>query len=91
MDAKKVQEVIDIYREKLTEIGVRPIDYPHDDIVVTSSDKLGHCLGMLLKMEEFTKENRMDKVFRWLGFIQGVLWSEQVYSMTDLQNHNRPQ
>jgi hypothetical protein len=90
MDAKKVQEVIDTYRAKLTERGVRPIDYAHEEIVFLKESKLGHCLGMLSKMEEFLKENRMDKVFRWLGFVQGVLWSEGAYTLEELKNHNRP-
>ena len=44
---------------------------------------------MLDKMEIFIKEGRMDKVYRWLGFIQGVLWSQRIYTLADLMNHNR--
>jgi hypothetical protein len=45
---------------------------------------------MLDKMLEFIRENRMEKVFRWLGFVQGVLWAHGIYSLENLQNHNRP-
>jgi len=49
-----------------------------------------HCHGMLDKMEEFVKEGRIEKAFRWLGFVQGCLWLAGHYSLEDLMNHNRP-
>ncbi|MDD2696684.1 MAG: hypothetical protein PHE52_00800 [Candidatus Pacebacteria bacterium] len=45
---------------------------------------------MLDKMEGFLKEGRIEKAFRWLGFIQGCLWSTGEYTLEDLMNHNRP-
>jgi hypothetical protein len=44
---------------------------------------------MLDKMEGFISENRMDKVFRWLGFLQGFLWSQKIYTLAELTGHNR--
>ena len=41
-------------------------------------------------MEMFLKESRIDKVNRWLGFIQGVLWCCGVYTINELREHNRP-
>jgi hypothetical protein len=35
-------------------------------------------------------EERMDKVFRWLGFMQGVLWTLDVYTLDELKAHNMP-
>lgn len=29
------------------------------------------------------------KAMRWLGFIQGVLWAEHVFTVHDLKEHNR--
>jgi hypothetical protein len=89
MDAKKVQEVIDVYRAKLEELGAKPIDYTHTEFVYLGEEKLGHCLGMLPQMEQFIKDNEMDKVFRWLGFIQGVLWVEGIYTLEEMRSHNR--
>lgn len=91
MDVQKVLEVIDIYRKHLTEgHTVASIDYPHDKQVIIKDDVLGHCLGMLDKMEEFVREGRMEKAFRWLGFVQGCLWSSSCYVLEELKNHNRP-
>lgn len=90
MTPAKVLEVIEGYRALFVERGFGVIDYPHDEILDTEEHGLEHCHGMLDKMVAFVREARMEKVFRWLGFIQGVLWANRIYAMTDLQNHNRP-
>jgi len=51
---------------------------------------LKHALTMVPKAIAFFMEGRREKGFRWLGFIQGVLWSEGYYSIEELKNHNRP-
>jgi len=50
-----------------------------------------HMLTMIPKMREFLKEGRREKTFRWLGFIQGVLWAKGVFNLEELKNHNRPE
>ncbi len=89
MTPEKVREVIAAYRAAFEERGIDPFDYPHDEVLYATSCGLRHCRGMLDKMEVFITENRMDKVYRWLGFIQGVLWSQGFYTLKDLMNHNR--
>jgi len=51
---------------------------------------LNHAFSMLSEMENFLKEGRREKFFRWLGFLQGVLWSFSEFSLNELRNHNRP-
>lgn len=89
MNPEKVQQVISTYRQKFEELGIGKKDYPHEDLLDAPEQGLEHCHGMLDKMEGFLSENRMDKVFRWLGFLQGFLWSQRMYTLTDLTNHNR--
>jgi len=89
MTPDKVREVIEIYRALFEKLGIEKIDYPHEEIVDLPSDILGHCYGMLDRMLSFIEEGRMEKVFRWLGFIQGCLWSTKTYVLEDLKNHNR--
>lgn len=33
---------------------------------------------------------RAEKAMRWLGFIQGVLWSAGDFNVDDLKTHSRP-
>jgi len=90
MTPEKVLQVVETYRRLFIERGVGKVDYPHDGFLNHVEIGLDHCHGMLNKMVEFVNERRMEKVFRWLGFIQGVLWSNRVYTLVDLKNHNRP-
>ncbi|MEK7519908.1 MAG: hypothetical protein AAB581_01530, partial [Patescibacteria group bacterium] len=67
---------------------------PHDIFLEDDplpATSLAHCHSMLDKMVGFVHEGRMEKAFRWLGFIQGVLWTNRVYTLSDLKNHNRPE
>ena len=90
MDAKKVLEVIDTYREHFREMNIPQSDFPHKLIVTDKEQALAHCHGMLDKMEKLVKEGRIEKAFRWLGLIQGWLWSTGQFPLEDLKNHNRP-
>jgi hypothetical protein len=91
MDDTKILEVIQIYRSFFEEKGIEPIDYPHELILDSLDHGLAHCHGMLKKIEQFVEEGRRDKVFRWLGFVQGVVWTTSNYSLEQLMNHNRPE
>lgn len=90
MTPDKIREVIEIYRIHFEELGVEKEDYPHEEIVFLPCDIFGHCYGMLDKMLVFLEEGKVEKAFRWLGFIQGCLWSTQTYTLENLMNHNRP-
>ncbi len=92
MDKNKVREVLSLYRQKFEELNIEAKDFPHLESLPSDSltPSLSHCLGMLAKMEVFMDENRMEKTFRWLGFIQGVLWTSRLYTLEELKNHSRP-
>ena len=90
MTPEKVLEVIETYRQLFIARNIGKIDYPHDDLLDGEVHGLEHCHGMLDKMVEFVHEGRMEKAFRWLGFVQGTLWALRVFTLTDLKNHNRP-
>jgi len=89
MEDAKILEALDLYEKFLKGLSVTPRDYPHGDVVFTQEDRLGHVLGMIPQMRQFLKEERREKVMRWLGFIQGVLWAEQLFTLDALKNHNR--
>ena len=89
MTPDKVREVLAIYRKKFEEAGVGKKNLRAEQSQ-DNWDRLAHCHGMLDEMDFFIQQNRMEKVFRWLGFIQGCLWSMSVYTLDDLKNHNRP-
>ena len=90
MDGPKILEVINIYRKHFTEKGIVSADFPHIGRPNSKRAILAHCHGMLDKMDGFVKEGRIEKAFRWLGFVQGCLWSTRQYSLEELRNHSRP-
>jgi hypothetical protein len=49
-----------------------------------------HLRYMMDEIDRFVDEGRLDKAFRWLGFIQGVLFYKGYYSLHDLKLHNKP-
>ncbi len=90
MNAEKILEVISIYRSYFTKEGIGIIDFPHNGKPSSKEEISAHCHGMLDKIEGFVKEGRTEKAKRWLGFIQGCLWSTGQYPLEDLMNHNKP-
>lgn len=90
MDAKKVLEVIQKYRDYFAAEGIGIRDFSETDKPNSQEEILAHCHGMLNKMEGFVREGRMEKTFRWLGFIQGCLWTTKRFSLGQLMEDNRP-
>ena len=89
MTKEKVLAVITRYRSILKErYGVEKQKHL-PTLAPTEREALAHCYAMLDEMEGFIRENRMDKTFRWLGFIQGTLWVSGVFTLEELKTHNR--
>lgn len=99
MTPKQVKEAIKEYRDFFDrgyfgEIYEKGFDFPHDMLYdytdySMAGDNLKHVYGMLDQMEIMVDEGKMEKVFRWLGFVQGVLWTEGAYTLNELKDHNR--
>lgn len=96
MDATKILEVLDIYDKRLA-------DFKHDPVIPeranptehyrgpdTNRAKLCHVWWAVGQTKVFVQEGRLEKAFRWLGFIQGALWFAGIYSVEELANHNKP-
>lgn len=49
-----------------------------------------HLRYMIGEMRGLIREERTEKVMRWLGFLQGVLWTKAVFSLDELKDHSRP-
>ena len=95
MNPKDLLFLIEKYAKKFKEMGVENIEHPHDGNPITPQVGLCHCHNMLDHLEkmvqDFIKDGntaKWEKALRWLGFIQGVLWSAGVYTITELRSHN---
>ncbi len=88
MTSSDILKVVEMYIGILERKGIYPINYPHNEILNTTSTALNHCLGMLYEIKQFIQKDA-EKAHRWLGFIQGMLWANQIFTIEDLKNHNR--
>lgn len=77
MTNEKCLEVLLLYEEYLNNIGF-------------TDGTTTHLKEMLPKMKVFLGEGRRDKFFRWLGFVQGSLWTLGEFTLEELCNHNKP-
>jgi len=95
MTNRRVSEVIAIYRSYFRDKNIGKVDFPHDIPTGGFADHLTileHCHGMLEQMEQMIADGtpeKMEKVFRWVGFIQGCLWSQGIFCLDELKKHNR--
>ena len=90
MTPERVREVITLYRERLNQLSCQPVQHPHSKHLHDTLEGFDHCLAMLDTMEVFLDKGRMGKVFRLLGFTQGYMWSNSMYTLDDLKLHNKP-
>ena len=52
------------------------------------SSNARYCVAMVPRALKFVEEGRIEKAMRWLGFIQGVMWSEGIYTIDEMKEHN---
>ena len=55
----------------------------------TTEDTLSHCGYMCDKIISGELKDNIEKTMRWLGFIQGSLWSLGLCSISDMKTHNK--
>lgn len=62
---------------------------PHDR-KLSPNDQTLHLLFMISEIRTFLgKPESREKMMRWYGFLQGVLWSQGYYSLEQLKDDNR--
>ena len=90
MTREKVLDIIKTYSRNLDAIGYTAKRSLTKNDVQCNLD-LRHvnwmCEDILGKQEEFETE----KLMRWLGFIQGVLYVWRIYSIDEMRQHNMPE
>lgn len=92
MTDEKIIGVLDNYKKYCSPVrDTRTERWPPElDAPLKNSQFLSHLLWMCDEATQFVKDGRRDKAFRWLGFIQGVLWARGLFTVQDLANHSRP-
>lgn len=70
-----------LYDEDQDSANIRPGD----------EDQLRHAWWMSEAILDGLRSGSMSegKAFRWLGFLQGILWCQAIFTLEDLKSHNR--
>jgi len=104
MDADHALKIIRETRQELGDtdlllrLGLRELlkanRHPMRSVPRTPREALEHVLWMLDEMEGWIGDQmtmnakKWEKVQRWLGFVQGALWREGVYSIDHMRAQN---
>lgn len=91
MTKDKIKEVAEYYKRCLNCEAKR---YALNEKVGPSFNEgvaiIKHCRYMIDEILSFLRQDRIEKAFRWLGFLQGCLWTTGMFSLDELKEHNRP-
>ena len=89
MISEQIMKVAALYRRRFIELDISPKKFSRNyGFSLGVVDSYSHCYWMLGQMEQFLAKDKIDKAFRWLGFIQGVLWMHGLYTIDELRDHN---
>jgi len=96
MTIHKCREVLRRYERELPE-EQRRLRRQYDPVFDHFSTMLPRMHAMLDDVEatgnQYAVVNmpRMEKFMRWLGFLQGAMWANGLYSIDELKSHNKPE
>lgn len=92
MTPSKLLKIVKTYREFMSQMGARPVRLTPDQQQsqqVTYREVINHLAYMVDQVPIHAKGGKVEKAFRWLGFIQGVLWCSGVRTLQELRSDNR--
>jgi hypothetical protein len=102
MTIEKCREVLDLYERELPE-EQRRLRRQYDPVFDHLFTMIPKMRAMLNEAEWEEREAagnvleryrnvvpKREKFMRWLGFMQGVLWNNGIYTLDQLKDHNRP-
>lgn len=98
MDVKKIKQVVKRHRRDLYSFGAKSkrMNLELNFTQVPRPDLVNHCLylaeGILEKLHtEKHDQDLLGKINRHLGFIQGMLFASELYTIKELMELNKPE
>lgn len=81
MTNEKVNKVVTTYEKKLSEL-LKTDRWE-------GNTQLTHAQGMCAQILDLIKDDEREKAMRWLGFLQGVLYCNGIFTIDEMREHNR--
>ena len=95
MSPEKAKLLLGAYRVTLDKIcpGVEARQMCEEDTMVVahelkSKTRVAHYKFMCDKIQRLVDAGSMEKAMRWLGFLQGVMWRRNLYTLNELKDHS---
>jgi hypothetical protein len=90
MTTDKVRRVVEAYQQQLAAQGVVPVRYVTSGVLPSPTVALGHLSWMLGEIQGMLETGAdAEKIHRWLGFVQGVLWLAGQKTIDQMRDDNR--
>jgi len=92
MGLPAILELVEEYKKILNSFHLEPVRHSREAISTSKESALAHCFWMLGEIEGFLQKEDIEytkKAHRWIGFIQGVFWSHQVFSIEHMMSDNK--
>lgn len=89
MKAEHILDVIGRYEKEFVNLSIQAIQHADHHCMANPRRAVEHAHWMLGQMREFVAQGKLEKAQLWLGFVQGVLWTNALYSLEELKSHNR--
>ena len=93
MNKARLLRILAIYEVTLHERGVHEKSHALGTLHTHPERALGHCLHMIKETKDLLQGDEPGGVERGLislGFIQGILWSNNIYTIIELAGHGKP-
>lgn len=94
MNNQQILTVLRMYADRLERQHYNPVQHTDED----SSTRVARLEHIHWMCREILEQDRLkpydsfkpnEKWHRWLGFIQGVLYSERLFTINEMREHNR--
>lgn len=92
MTKQKIIKLMEDYQVALKDMGYKPIELTNYDSKFSDIDKeiaVNQAYWMCQKIIMLVNNDEIEKANRWLGFVQGVFWSANIYTINEMRDQNR--
>lgn len=83
---EKILELIVKYREDLEKLEAEPILI--EEKCYSQQQATDHAFAVLNQIEDLAENNQIEKAYRWLGFVQAILFINGNYSFKEINRHH---
>jgi hypothetical protein len=83
----QILQAVQKYEKRLQPEGIRPERCSKSPD--SSVEALNHVSWMIGEIRKQVAAQETEKAMRWLGFVQGVLWTNGVFTIDEMRDDNR--